>query len=147
MDWKVTPSKVTRSYCLMLNISRYTELLPFLLRTKSLHLAVFHFILLLLVQSINCVSTFSELSKLSFTISSIVESSAYSTIDTSSRLLSFPDRPKQIEEMRSTHTALPCSFTDHQPITHRTAEYQPFLPIKRETLIPVNHVCTQWAYF
>lgn len=29
----------------MLNISRYTELLHFLLRTSSLHLAVFHFII------------------------------------------------------------------------------------------------------
>ena len=87
---KVTASKVTWSYCLILNISGYIELLHFFLVTSSLHLAVLDFILLLLVQSINYANcALSELSKLSFTVSSIVESlSAYLTIETSSRLLS-----------------------------------------------------------
>ena len=113
----------------------------FFLITSPLHLAVLHFILLVLVQTINCANcALSELSKLSFTVTSIVESLfAYLTIDTSSRLLSVSrSSKKQIEEMRSTHTTLHCSFTDHHPITHRTVVYQPLLSIRQETNIPVN---------
>ena len=89
-------SKVTRSYCLILNICGYIELSHFFVITSPLHLAVLHFILLVMVQTINCANcALSELSKLSFTVTSIVESlSAYLTIDTSSRLLSVSDHPK-----------------------------------------------------
>ena len=131
--------KVTRSYCLILNISGYIELSYFFVITSPLHLAVLHFILLVLVQTINCANcALSELSK------TFVHSDQYSGIAV--RVLNhryivevavgFQIVQKQIKEMRSTHTTLHCSFTDLHPITHRTVAYQPLLSIRQETNIP-----------
>ena len=151
MDWKVTPGKVTRSYCLILNISGYIELLHFFLITSSLHLAVLHFILLLLVRTINYANfALSELSRLSFTVTSIYSGIAVRVLNHRYIVevaVGFQILQKQIEEMRSTHTALRCSFTDHHPITHRTVVFRPLLSMRQETNIPVNHMWTQWAYF
>ena len=97
-------------------------------------------------------SAFSELSKLSCTVTSLVESSAYLTIDTSSRLLSVSRSSKNKLMRYQVHLHhlvlfLYGPFSDHHPITHRTVVYQRLLSIRQETNMPVNHMWTQWAYF
>ena len=114
---------------------------------SSLHLAVLHLILLLLVQTINSSSNcaLSELSKLSVMVTSIYSGIAVRILNHRYIVevaVGFQIVQKQIEEMKSTHTTLRCSFTDHHPVTHRTVVYQPLLSIRQDSNIPVNHMWT-----
>ena len=94
--------------------------------------------LLLLVQSINCVSALSELSEPSFTVTRMIVIRVLNHRYVVKVAVDVQVVQEQVEEMRSTHTTLCCSFIGHHPITHRSVVNQPLLSVRQEANTNTN---------